>query len=128
VAGFIGSPAMNFLDGKIVRDDGLRFTADGVTLTLPVGWQPQDGWLDRNLTLGVRPEHLTVGDIDGSFTATLQVIEPLGNETLLYFTLGGAAFTVRSQGNVQAVVGDDISLTLPAEHLHIFDPESGAAL
>ena len=128
VAGFIGSPAMNFLDGKIVRDDGLRFVADGVELTLPAGWQPQDSLLGRDLTLGVRPEHLTIGNGDDAFTATLQVIEPLGNETLLYFTLGGAPFTVRSQGNVQAKVGENISLTLPAEHLHLFDPGSGAAL
>ncbi len=126
VAGFIGSPAMNFLDGKIVREDGLRFVADGIELSLPAAWQPKDDWLGRELTLGVRPEHLIVGD--GAITATLQVIEPLGNETLLYFTLGGTPFTVRSQGNIQAKVGETIGLALPAEHLHLFDSDNGEAL
>jgi multiple sugar transport system ATP-binding protein len=128
VAGFIGSPAMNFLDGRLVRDDGVRFAArQGTVLPLPADWQPRDGWLDRDLILGVRPEHLALGG-GAAFSAPVQVIEPLGNETLLYFTVGGAPFTVRSQGNVQATVDQDLEIALPADHIHLFDAESGAAL
>ncbi|MBU0742534.1 sn-glycerol-3-phosphate ABC transporter ATP-binding protein UgpC [bacterium] len=129
VAGFIGSPAMNFLTGRLVREDGLRFAAPGgAALPMPPGWEPRDPWLDRELTLGVRPEHLGVGGGGASFTAPVQVIEPLGNETLLYFTIGGEPFTVRSQGNVQAAVDQDVGLSLPAAHIYLFDAESGQAL
>jgi len=129
VAGFIGSPAMNFLDGRLMRGDGLSFAASGgASVPLPSDWTPRDGWFDRELTLGVRPEHLGVGGGSASFAAPVQVVEPLGNETLLYFNVGDAPFTVRSQGNVQAAVDQEIAIDLPAAHIHLFDAASGEAL
>jgi len=129
VAGFIGSPAMNFLTGRLVRDDGLRFAASGgAALPMPADWQPGDGLFDRDLTLGVRPEHLTVGGAAASFAAPVQVIEPLGNETLLYFTIGDEPFTVRGPGNVQAAVDQDLELSFAADRIHLFDAASGEAL
>ncbi len=129
VAGFIGSPAMNFIDGRIVRDDGLVLhAADGSVLPLPPDWSPQEAWLDRDLTLGVRPEHVAVGEGDGAFEAPLQVIEPLGNETLLYFQVAGSPITVRCQGGVDAKVDQALPLRLPADGLHLFDPADGRVL
>ena len=129
VAGFIGSPAMNFLEGRIVRDGGLVFrTGADEALPLPAAWTPRDAWLDRDVVLGVRPEHLEVGPGEGAFGATVQVIEPLGNETLLYFQVGGAPVTVRAPGGVDTAVDRTLELRLPAEHLHLFELEGGAAL
>lgn len=156
VAGFIGSPAMNFLDGRLVRRDGLRFVAaapDGaepLAIPLPAGWPPRavagaagaagaagsgspaavERLLDRPLVLGIRPEHVALrapGAAD-TFAAPVQVIEPLGNETLLYFTVAGRLFVVRGPGDAEAAVDRPVGLALAAEHVHLFDPASGQAL
>jgi len=137
VAGFIGSPAMNFLDGRIVRQDGLRFATDGsepLAVPLPADWRPRGGALagliDRPLTLGIRPEHvrlLAPGDA-AAFPATIQLVEPLGNETLLYFTVAGRLFVVRGPGGVEAGVDSRIGLGVAPEHVHLFDPATGRAL
>ena len=139
VAGFIGSPAMNFLDGRLVRRDGLRFVpaadgAAGAPIPLPAGWSPPAGGLDRlldrPLVLGIRPEHveLSPAGTPGSFAATVQVIEPLGNETLLYFTVAGHLFVVRGPGVVDAAVDGPLGLALAGEHIQLFDPDGGRNL
>jgi multiple sugar transport system ATP-binding protein len=128
VAGFIGSPAMNFLDGRLVRDGGLHLALkDGAALPLPAGWEPPAAALGRDVVLGVRPEHLDLV-ADGGLAVPVQVIEPLGNETLLYTEIGGAAVTVRGPGRVDAVVGGAVNLLPRAGHLHLFEAGSGVAL
>ena len=153
VAGFIGSPAMNFLDGRLVRRDGLRFVADTpdgaepLAIPLPANWSARaaggvegaagsgasaavERLLDRPLVLGIRPEHVALrapGAAD-AFAAPVQVIEPLGNETLLYFTVAGRLFVVRGPGDADAAVDRPVGLALAAEHVHLFDPASGQAL
>jgi multiple sugar transport system ATP-binding protein len=128
VAQFIGTPPMNFLDGRLVRDGGLKLALkDGAALPLPAGWEPPAAALGRDVVLGVRPEHLDLV-AGGGFAAPVQVIEPLGNETLLYTEIGGAAVTVRGPGRVDAVVGGAVNLLPRAGHLHLFDAGSGVAL
>ena len=62
------------------------------------------------------------------FTAPLQVMEPLGNETLLYFGLGDTQLTVRGPGQVTARVDEEVGLVFQTEHIHLFAPESGENL
>ncbi len=136
VAGFIGSPAMNFLDGRIVREEGLRFATDGQTgasIPLPADWHPRGGvepLLGRALTLGVRPEHVALAapGTPGSFEAPVQLLEPLGNETLVYCTVAGRLFVVRGPGALDAAVDRPVGLSLSARHLHLFDPADGRSL
>jgi multiple sugar transport system ATP-binding protein len=128
VAGFVGSPAMNFVpveasDGKVI--------GEGVTFPIPSRYKSGlDG--KQKLVAGFRPEHLDMGG-DGataSFRAKADVVEYLGNEELLHVTVQG------HEGDVVAVVdsshrvqpGDVIDLTLPLERLHLFDAESGDAI
>ena len=124
VAGFIGSPAMNFLPGKLVRRDGLVFILDHDerSLALPAGFTPPDEALDRHLILGIRPEHVRVaGDDDRpGFTAAVQVVEALGNETLLYFTVGGESFIVRTAGAVTPAIDQELPLALHPDGIHLF--------
>ncbi len=137
VGGFIGSPAMNFLDGRIVRRDGLRFVTDGpqrLSAPLPADWRPRgapvETLLDRPLTLGIRPEHVRLREAGAAdaFPAVVQLVEPLGNETLLYFTVAGRMFVVRSPGGVEAGVDRQVGLALAGERAHFFDPETGRSL
>ena len=101
------------------------------SIALPDGYEPPAGQLDRSLVLGIRPEHVRVlGDGAGrGASATVQVVESLGNETLLYFQLGGEAFTARSPGQLDAQVDQDLNLAFAAEHIHLFAPDGqGPAL
>ena len=115
VAGFIGSPPMNLLDGQA---DGSRFTLGDVTLALPHP-APRSG----PLLLGVRPEHA-----DGAGTGwalKVEMVEMLGAERLVYGRLGSAPFTLRIDATLPSPhVGDTVHLQVAAEHLHWFDRET----
>jgi multiple sugar transport system ATP-binding protein len=128
VAGFIGSPAMNFVN---VDRDGDAVKGEGVSLPIPTRYR---GGLDgtSKLVAGFRPEHLELGDLPNSATirAKADVVEFLGDEELLHVTVQG------HDGDVVAVVGsehrvkpgDVLDLKLPLEKLHLFDQASGDAL
>jgi multiple sugar transport system ATP-binding protein len=128
VAGFIGSPAMNFLDGRLVREDGLRFVSGDAGVPLPAGFEPPAALLDTDVVLGVRPEHVDVGASGRSASAKVQVVESLGNETLVYFQIAGAPFTVRAPGTVDAAIDQDLDLSLRPDHIHLFEAGSGRNL
>jgi multiple sugar transport system ATP-binding protein len=128
VAGFIGSPAMNFVN---VDRDGDSVKGDGVTLPIPTRYR---GGLDgtNKLVAGFRPEHLELGDVPNSATirAKADVVEFLGDEELLHVSVQG------HEGDIVAVVGsenrvkpgDVLDLKLPLEKLHLFDEATGDAL
>ncbi len=125
VAGFIGSPAMNFLGGRIIRENGLRFALEGAEtpIALPEGFAPVASLLDTPIVMGIRPEHVDVVDDAGStgVSAPVQVLESLGNETLIYFQLGGEQFTVRGRGQVAAGIDQDLELAFHPDHIHLFE-------
>jgi len=122
VGGFIGSPAMNFLTGKITQDDGLVFAcADGETAwPLPDDFKVSENLLEQEIVLGFRPEHLLIGNGNQSIAASVQVIESLGNETLVYFHIAGEQITARCSGQLTAGVDDQLSLSLQAAYIHLF--------
>ncbi|MDX2473971.1 MAG: sn-glycerol-3-phosphate ABC transporter ATP-binding protein UgpC [Candidatus Krumholzibacteria bacterium] len=121
VGGFIGSPAMNFLPGKLIRQDGLALVArDGTVWPLPAGFTPPAELLDKSLVLGIRPEHLIVGGDQPGLVADLQVLESLGNETLAYFQVAGEPFTARYSGQLAAAIDEELNLSFTAEHIHLF--------
>jgi ABC-type sugar transport system ATPase subunit len=124
VAGFIGSPPMNFLDATV---DG-----DGtVTLAGVQAFRPAPGTALRGgrVTLGVRPEDLTLeSDGGGSLPATLEVREPLGNETLLYWASPAGAVVSRLAGDAGPAEGERASLHFRYDRLRWFDPETGATI
>jgi sn-glycerol 3-phosphate transport system ATP-binding protein len=117
VASFIGSPPMNLLEGQA---DGSRFSTDGETLTLPVP-APRAG----ALILGVRPEHVVIDDAgsnQGSWPLTVEMIESLGAERLVYGRLGAGLFTVRMDSAVTPPkLGQKVSLRINPMHLHWYD-------
>jgi multiple sugar transport system ATP-binding protein len=130
VAGFIGSPTMNFLD---TMAQGVQ--AESVTVGLPGGSSvtvPVTGEGRRNgdkLTLGVRPEHLLEGGGgDGQFGGQVLVVERLGGATFVYVKIeGDQTITAEIDGNSPIKVGDQISLGVQAETCHLFGAD-GLAL
>ncbi len=134
VAGFIGSPSMNFIE---VHMDG---TGDGARLVGASDWAiplparfretaaPRVG---HTLVAGFRPEHLDIGEAGsgvGSFRARADVVEYLGNEELLHVNAAGQDIVaiVDSSHNVRP--GDIVNLVLPLDKLHLFDGETGDSL
>ncbi|MBB3384426.1 multiple sugar transport system ATP-binding protein [Rhizobium sp. BK609] len=125
VAGFIGSPKMNFLDAKIVASDDGSAVIDlaGQTVRLPRrlgGLQP-----GQPVTLGARPEHLNVGDRGvGLGSARVDLVEHLGGQTILYVTLhGGQALTVALEDQQSIRAGETVSIHIDPERCHLFGPD-----
>ena len=120
VAGFIGSPSMNFLDATVkagricLRDD------------LSLASAPEELADDQPVTIGVRPEHLVI-DANGT-PARVTLLEPTGAETQLLAELGGQTVTLTTRDRVDARVGDSVRLSIVPGKLHCFDAKSGAAI
>ncbi len=133
VAGFIGSPAMNFVDVTVVgAGDGATLEAADFTLPLPARLREAVGpTAGRKLVAGIRPEHLDIG-IAGDDVATLQVradvVEYLGNEELLHVKAGAKEMVAVVGAEHRVRTDDVVNLVLPMSKLHLFDAESGASL
>jgi multiple sugar transport system ATP-binding protein len=128
VAGFIGSPSMNFVD---VARDGDAVKAEGITLPIPTRYRASiDG--AKDLVAGFRPEHLELGDLPNAATirAKAEVVEFLGDEELLHVTVPGhdADFVAVVSSEHRVKPGDVVDLKLPLEKLHLFDRASGDSL
>ncbi|MBV9346847.1 MAG: sn-glycerol-3-phosphate ABC transporter ATP-binding protein UgpC [Pseudolabrys sp.] len=124
VAGFIGSPAMNFLKGQVKANGSLAFEGpNGVKLPLAAVPGGSDG---RPAVYGIRPEHFTIAD-DGA-EAEIVVVEPTGSETQVFARIGGeevvAVFRERHQFNP----GDKIRLKPDPRAVHLFDDATGKRL
>ena len=129
VAGFIGSPKMNFLHAKVtsLENQMLHFClSDGRPHSLPVsGGAPQAG---AEITLGIRPEHLTADGNGIGFAASADAVERLGDVSYVYARLEtGEKITMAAPGTSLVGKGDHITLKSQPEHVHIFD-ETGQAI
>ncbi len=133
VAGFIGAPAMNFLDVTI-RQEGATLVAQSPSVKLAVtepGSRALEAWQGKRVILGLRPEHLALGDgvLSRSFAARVEVVEQLGSEILLETRVGETRVTVaRVAPEAQIAAGDQIRLSVQPGRLHFFDPETEAVI
>src|SRR5262249_53189897 len=110
VAGFIGSPPMNFLDARVEEGGTVALAGESLApAPAPNTFAARRG---RTVTLGVRPEDLTLeaGGAGGSLPATLEVREPLGNESLLYWKTPAGAVVSRLPGDAAPAEGEKVSL------------------
>ncbi len=134
VAGFIGSPAMNFTPVGVAAAGAAIFaTADDVRLSLPPGiaerLRPHVG---SQVTLGIRPEDLRLDYGNGAgglyFPAIVEVVERLGSQILLDVKVGSGAMVAAVEPTVKVNVGEQLRLSFDAERLHFFDRHSGSAI
>jgi multiple sugar transport system ATP-binding protein len=132
VAGFIGSPAMNFVEVSISGDgDALWAEAAGLRVRVPAGLSARlKGQSAQRVTLGIRPEAVRIANSvdDYSFASAVDVLEPLGNEILLNFRAGGVPMVARVDPGVRVKAHENIRLALDPERLHFFDAKTEAAL
>ncbi len=125
VGGFIGSPAMSFLDGEL---RGGSVAGDGYTVRLPAGMTARlAAWPGRAVKLGVRPEIFSLDPAAGeALSALVDVVEPLGAETIVSLRVGSGSVVARLDGHVKLVPEQPATLYLDAERLHVFDAASEA--
>ncbi len=124
VAGFIGSPGMNFIEGKISNDGPVEFIAQGGA-RLPI---PTDVGVARgqDVVYGIRPEHLTINQ--GGAQAEVMLIEPTGAETQISVDMGGATIVATVRDRLALRAGDTISIAADPSKVHLFDVVSGRTL
>ena len=148
VAGFIGSPAMSFLRARLMRVDGdVEISIEGVTAARALRLSGKIGaWAaaqvpdaGREVVLGLRPEALRAGDGDSGATlaGTVEVVEHLGSEQVVYVRVPGAlaangieaaTVTARLEAGVPVRTGDHLALIIDPVRVHLFDAKTGAAL
>ncbi len=137
VAGFIGSPAMNFFNVTKVREaDKQYLQAEGFRLEVPQQWQDVAPiYPGQPLILGLRPENIydpqyqSSGVMAASVKAQVEVKEMLGNETILYLkTLAQEAFVARIDPRSSIAVGQQVELVFDLNRIHLFDRQSEATL
>ena len=127
VAGFLGSPAMNILQGRLVRNEGSLFLALEGGQELPLGVASIDpAWVGTELAVGIRPENLQPGPAGpASFEAVVEVTEPVGNEIFLNLRYGTHELVARVAPQALPRIGEVLAMNLVPERLHFFDIATG---
>ena len=133
VAGFIGSPQMNFVDAEIVeKADGIYVEFKGNSLKLPAEKVNDDvkSYIGKTVVIGIRPEHVhdeeryLEAQPEYIIEADVEVTELMGAETFLYLNVDGAKFTAKVAPTSEAKADDKIKVVLSLEHAHLFDKET----
>ncbi|MBD1998839.1 sn-glycerol-3-phosphate ABC transporter ATP-binding protein UgpC [Leptolyngbya sp. FACHB-541] len=125
VAGFIGSPRMNFLTVTVTDVNSSATTVKlpgGETISIPV--QPRNLTLGDRPTLGIRPEHLRFDRTNATIHGEVKVVERLGGETFAYVNLpGGDTMVVKTNGDTPVQLHDQVPIYLNGDRCHLFDPQ-----
>ncbi|MFL5335166.1 MAG: ABC transporter ATP-binding protein [Geminicoccaceae bacterium] len=127
VAGFIGSPAMNFIEARVTSNNGrpIAVAANGAALPLPTGVPLQN---DADIVYGIRPEHLHLREAGAGLDAEVVVVEPTGAETLLVTRIAGIECKAVFRERHQLEPGVQIGLEPQLDQVHLFDRTSGRRL
>ena len=127
VAGFIGSPSMNFLSmrrsGQTLEHEEFEYQLSDRTA------QRLGGASAEHVTLGIRPEDIQpTADDPNAITVSVNVTEPLGDSTYVYFDIGDTACTASVPGDLSISEGDRLSIVFPQDRIHLFDGDTGEAI
>ena len=127
VAGFIGSPSMNFLD---VRRNGDVLEADAFSYQISSETRTAVDTASNRLTMGIRPEHIELGtgEEPNAVATEIEVVEPMGEMTYAYFTVGGTTHTASIDGERRIAAGEQVDVVFPEDKIHLFDQADGAAI
>ena len=127
VAGFIGSPSMNFID---VRRNGDVLEADAFSYQISSETRTAVDTASNRLTMGIRPEHIELGtgEEPNAVATEIEVVEPMGEMTYAYFTVGGTTHTASIDGERRIAAGEQVDVVFPEDKIHLFDQADGAAI
>jgi len=138
VAGFMGSPSMNFVQCRVVRQGAgcalLLDTGEGNAHTIPVGGEERrlDQWIEREVTLGIRPEQISGGSMNGregspvhELKSRVRVVEPTGADTLVCVLINGREVICRVRPEEAKGPGDVMTLMIDMSKAVVFNPETG---
>jgi multiple sugar transport system ATP-binding protein len=135
VAGFMGSPTMNFLPGTLAARDGVpsvEIAANGSSIALPLARPPARAPADRRVILGIRPEHLYRYDNDLKsrkplavrLSASAELVEPTGAETIVVLKIGDRDIVGRFDPDGAPQSGESLELGIDMAHVCLFDPDT----
>ena len=133
VAGFIGSPAMNFFKGKLIKEDKkIKFSGEGIEFMLTSEQSEKlSSYEKQEIIIGIRPENIFLEDFskvpstsDNTIKAVVDVIEPMGNEYFLCMKIEDKSFTIRVDGDAKPVQNTMINLIISRDTVRFFDPET----
>ena len=132
VAGFIGTPPMNFFYGHVEKDaSGLYFKTPNVSVRLPKEWHAKaEEYIDREVVFGIRPEEIGSERAEAEsdpqrLKAKVEVMEPMGAETYLYLDTGDKNTCIaRIDAHRKVAIGQDVNLALSLSTAHLFDKKT----
>jgi multiple sugar transport system ATP-binding protein len=136
VAGFIGSPAMNFVPAKLeTNGTGLKVRlSDKLSFYVPESRTARyRGHVGKDLLFGLRPEHITEtrgreNGVGQEFPVTLDVVEPMGMETMVFFKVDGTEVCGRVEPNAAKGSGETMQLRANLDQMHLIDPATNLVL
>ena len=135
VGSFIGSPSMNFLDGEIEKKDRLYFKSRDISFSIPENIEDKVAeHVGKKVTLGFRPESIYDHDYEDRAQITekvainIDVTEPIGAETFIYFTANDKEFCMRSSSGLVYENGQQLNIGFDVARLYFFDANSGERL
>jgi multiple sugar transport system ATP-binding protein len=133
VAGFLGTPAMNFWEGRLGKEnDRWTFCSGENRVELPAGQRFSQDWSGRAATLGIRPEDVVL-DSESSLRAEVMLVESLGDASLVHVMLLGegelpARLVAKAAARLEIEVGEHVALGMSGERIHLFDAATGDRL
>lgn len=136
VAGFIGSPPMNFVETDVVKEKtGIWLDEGAFRVKLPANLEDVvKDYIGKKLILGIRPENIydrllyKEAAPENTVKLTVEIIEPLGSEIYVYLTSGKNQFTARMDTRTKVHINEDISVVFDMTKIHLFDPETEKAI
>lgn len=132
VAGFIGTPPMNFIKGRIIKKGDVLFFDEG-KVQIKVADEmvaPLESYVGKALTFGIRSEDIydklfvTEASPDNTITASVEVIEPMGSEVYLYLTTGLNSFIAKVGGHAKPIINQDMDIVFDMSKVHFFDNDT----
>jgi len=128
VAGFIGSPAMNFIKGKLEKKDGISFVAPGIEQSVPDTFHDKlKNYIGKEVIMGIRPENIKIKK-KSHISALVEVVEPMGNEIIFYCATENNNFLLRVEERIQTKPGEIVPISFAMEYAHFFDIETKKSL
>lgn len=127
VGGFIGSPAMNFIKGKLTQSNGLHFVKGDIRIPIMEKYEePMKDYVEKDVILGIRPEHVYITQEESvrSFKAKVEVVEPMGNEIIVYLNVSGTNLLARLTTRVIPQFGDILAVKFDEDQIHFFDSQT----